>query len=742
MRLFLQLHPEDVKFLSFLKPLLSGHSVRFNAGPVGTVTEVLLRAQEHGAKHIITTHRWLLTKLLRREDDRRQPALDDYAGSIFDNGGYEFLICNPLEHLASTNTGKFLFSRYISKFTQPDSWFPVPAFSWELATPARLDDLYADFSRANLIAQDIETIEDDLAITCSGYCGVWFDAVTKRIRFHSIVIPLKDEYDLAWIRKFNQLPAPKIFQNGKYDNTYFLRWRAPVRNWKFDTLSLFHAFYSELPKRLDFIASFAIRKWIFWKDESENPLHSQAYYRYNAKDSFSTALSFLSLISDLPKWAVQNYLMEFPLIFPCLQAELTGAKRNERSFNTLRDQVESTIDIKVTKLRKALGEPGFNPNSPQQCVRLWKVLGSGDIVSSDVAAKDRVKNRHPLNAYLVSLIEDIRKDRKLISSYFKDRVTLNDRFLYQLNPHGTDTGRLASQEHHFWVGLQIHNIPVKRTDIVYKEVFESDPGFYFGEADYAQAESHDTGYLSGDTNLLTTLASGKDFHAINASTFFGLPYEKIVDANGNVIDKELRDLSKRTNHGANYNMGERILLDTMGIKNVLRARELLSLPKSWTLLQVTKHLLKCFDIAYPTVRNRWYDYIKYQVLTHKMLVGPTGWTRYCFGNPTKSKQDLNSYVAHPPQSLNAMTLNKAWLKVFYEVALPNPADFKLCAQIHDSILFQYRIGRLDLVRRVYECMLFDIPVTDCTGISRVLRVPVDMKGESNIWARIKKLKVD
>ena len=125
-----------------------------------------------------------------------------------------------------------------------------------------------------------------------------------------------------------------------------------------------------------------------------------------------------------------------------------------------------------------------------------------------------------------------------------------------------------------------------------------------------------------------------------------------------------------------------------------------------------------------------------------MLVGPTGWTRYCFGNPTKSKQDLNSYVAHPPQSLNAMTLNKAWLKVFYEVALPNPADFKLCAQIHDSILFQYRIGRLDLVRRVYECMLFDIPVTDCTGISRVLRVPVDMKGESNIWARIKKLKVD
>jgi hypothetical protein len=86
-----------------------------------------------------------------------------------------------------------------------------------------------------------------------------------------------------------------------------------------------------------------------------------------------------------------------------------------------------------------------------------------------------------------------------------------------------------------------------------------------------------------------------------------------------------------------------------------------------------------------------------------------------------------------------MTLNKAWQKVFYEIALTNPTDFKLCAQIHDSILFQYRIGRVDLVRRVHDAMLFDTPVTDISGITRMLRVPVDIKGEHTVWANIKKI---
>ena len=86
-----------------------------------------------------------------------------------------------------------------------------------------------------------------------------------------------------------------------------------------------------------------------------------------------------------------------------------------------------------------------------------------------------------------------------------------------------------------------------------------------------------------------------------------------------------------------------------------------------------------------------------------------GWARYCFSDPSKSKQALNAYVAHPPQSLNAMTLNKAFMDVFYKVALVEIQDFRLTAQIHDSILFQFREGREDLAQQVKQRM--EIPVT-------------------------------
>jgi hypothetical protein len=123
-----------------------------------------------------------------------------------------------------------------------------------------------------------------------------------------------------------------------------------------------------------------------------------------------------------------------------------------------------------------------------------------------------------------------------------------------------------------------------------------------------------------------------------------------------------------------------------------------------------------------------------------MLVGPTGLTRFCFGDPTKNKRDMNAYAAHPSQSLNAATLNLAWLKIFYDIALKNPTTFKLCAQIHDSILFQYRLGYEKHIQEVKNAMQFAVPVTDIYGITRNLVVPVAIKAGANRWSDIKKVK--
>jgi DNA polymerase I-like protein with 3'-5' exonuclease and polymerase domains len=378
--------------------------------------------------------------------------------------------------------------------------------------------------------------------------------------------------------------------------------------------------------------------------------------------------------------------------------------------------------------------PSFNTNSPVQKKALLKILGCGDLDATDEKNLAKARLRHPLNARILSQVSSIQKDRKLLSTYLVEGKELNERILYSLNPHGTDTGRLASKEHHFWCGLQIQNIP-RGKDV--KATLCADDGFYLGESDLEQAESRDTAYITGDQNLIKAVSSGRDFHATNASSFFGIPYESIYDdSTGKTLDKKLRDLAKRVNHGASYNMGWSVLIDTMGEDKILEAQRLLKLPARWTLREVAEHLLNVFTLTYPDVRIGYQDWIKRTVSTNSKLTGATGWTRYCFSDPTKSKQALNAYVAHNPQSLNAMTLNKAFIKVFTDVALPNPKDFKLLAQIHDSIFFQYRIGREDLAFKVKELMEIPVQIKDIKGIQRTFTVPAALKMGKKYWSEL------
>ena len=240
-------------------------------------------------------------------------------------------------------------------------------------------------------------------------------------------------------------------------------------------------------------------------------------------------------------------------------------------------------------------------------------------------------------------------------------------------------------------------------------------------------------YKSGDPTLLDIFATGKDSHSFKAAMFFGIPYNEIYDeATGKKLNKPIRELGKRINHGANYNMGAFVLLETMGPKAVREAQRLLKLPNKWTLLQVCEYLLAQYEKAFPVVKKDYYRAIVLQIKQNKMLVSDTGWVRYCFGNPEASKPALNKYVAHVTQNLNAMILNKAWLRIYYAHRF-NP-NFRLHAQIHDSILFQYRTGHSYMLEKVKELMTFPVPVTDCKGVTRNLIVPVDVKTLGRTWA--------
>lgn len=723
----------DKNYLQRLKPCIGTASCAVILETPTTLHELSVIAKEKNADAIVSTSQTLLTKLVNSPNTRKKPSIDNYAGSIFKSNGREILFINPLEQLITVPYGQFITSRYISKLTSPDRWTATSEFNWSILEPANAEDIFNHFSGAYIIAIDIETFSSPLSIRCVGYTALF-----KNGKSQSVVIPCDSMYNLSWIRRFNwELKAPKVFQNGKYDISYLSMYSAVPYNYLWDTATLFHAWYSELPKDLAFLNSFCVRDSMYWKDLAEtSDLHT--YYLYNAKDTWVTAHALLALISEMPQWALDNYSNEFPLLFPCHLAEMTGIRRDTASLSIQCKQVEESIIEKNKSLSKMLGVTDFNVNSPVQMKELLKILGCSDLESADAKNLAKAKLRHPLNARIINKVLDVRKERKLVSTYLTPGKEFNGRILYALNPHGTDTGRLASKEHHFWCGLQIQNIP---RGTVVKQTFIADAGFRIAECDLEQAESRDTAHIAGDEALITAVSGTRDFHSVNAAAFFGVSYESIYDdVAGKTKDKSLRDLAKRVNHGANYNMGPGVLVETMGEDKISEAARLLKLPRLWSYKQIAEHLLSQFHKTYPAISKIYYPGVIHEITTTKRLsskaihhveyqAAATGLVRYCFDDPSKSKSALNAYVAHPPQSLNAMTLNKAFMKVFYEIALhpEHGKNFKLLAQIHDSILFQFREGHGYLAEVVKKCMEIPVTVKGYDGTTRTFTVPAAIK---------------
>ena len=780
---------DDFEYRFHLKGMFNGRDTFLLFEPIQLLSQLEIYCAKRNITSVVSTNTTILLALLASQNNYKSKAsLSDYAGSLFVHKGIEIVFIQPLRQLFTVPYGKFVAARFISKVAAPDAWQEPTHFNWTLGTPANLEKIYVEFSSAYAIAVDIETFKTNLAIRCVGYTAVFING-SGELYTRSVVIPLDSAFALAYVRKLNALPIQKITQKGKYDQSYLLRYNAPCSHWFWDTANLFHSWYSELPKDLAFLNAFFLRKVVYWKDLAEtNDL--QEYYRYNAIDTWATANVWIQQLLGMPDWARKNYTLEFPLVFPCLLSEMTGLLRDENRHIAARNTLDNQIEAEVSSLRRCLGIPGFNANSPVQVKKLLEVLGCKDITSTEEKDLKKAMLRHPLNAHLIGKILSIRGWRKLASTYLRlntdadkngegGAIEYHGTFLYKLDPDGTGTGRLASREHHFWCGGNVQNTPRGEPGEpnYVKSTIVATTGFYFGECDLEQAESRDTGYISGDTALIHAVECGRDFHAHNASAFFGVPYEKIFsDAIKKTLDKKLRDLSKRTNHGANYNMGILVLIDTMGIDKIWEAKKLLNLPYQ-TLEEVAEHLLTVFHLTYSTLRgpirirnenvrlylklpkcenklfapgtyyagiaqevsitrritSRAFHHTEYNERTFEPLeyIREGDWTRYCFGNPSENKLDLNALIAHPPQSLNARTLNEAYMNVFYHVALPNPLDFRLHAQIHDSIFFAYREGRKDLADQVRKYMEIPVTVRDVHGTSRKFVVPAALKMGKN-----------
>lgn len=755
-------HPGGQRDRAHLPKLLEmigpGHQTKYSLSEAGLEYFAAFAAKVKAVDldAVICTDQLLMTAILKSLPDFKQGfnkngsekklSLNDYHGSLVEIEGFrlgrekplEVLFLNPLQHLRTVAEAPYVFKRFISKLTKPESWFPQTPFTWEVANENTVADLLERFRSALLIACDTETDKDSplRTINCSGYCALFADGTT-----HSVVIPTTTFWGVMWMRQFNSLPAPKVFQNGLYDNLYYFRYNSPVYNWQYDTQHLFHSWLSELPKRLDFITAFSIRKVRYWKDDGKSG-GLLGHWEYNARDCWATLNSCMSLLLEMPEWAKKNYIEhEFMMVFPCLHVEADGMATDAEEFQAAVADVNAKLVPLEAQLAAWFG-PRFNPASPVQCKNLLKVLGCadkhGNVESSDEASLKAAAALHPLNERILSVILEVRGLRKLRDTYLVEEKLWNGRLHCKSNPAGTDTGRLACMESSFWCGISLQVVPVRDGPTVRRWI-RADDGWLLGENDQPQSEARCVGYMSGCQTLIDLVEGPHDYHSWNAQSFFGIPYESIYDEkNKKTLNKLIRDLSKRTNHGANYNMGATVMLETMGPKLVAEAKRLLKLPAMMSLIDVCQFLLDRYALTYPEIKKDWYNDIKRTIKLTKKLVSALGWTRYFFADPSSSKPALNAAVAHGPQNLSVCIINKGFYRAWRESVYGGLRGLlRLKAQIHDSILYCYK--RADVPRLLAEIMTIPVKVKDIKGVTRTMVIHPDVSaGEGKThWSQLK-----
>lgn len=724
-----------------------------------TLAEIELQAKAHRLDGVVCTNEFVLQKLLHAQPDfippnnRRGITLDDYQGSLLytPNTKLPVVILNPIANFLTVPYAIPAAKRFISKLAKPGRWFKATKFTWQIGTPGNLAGILARLEQATLVGLDIETIEDDpeRRMACVGFAAYFAESHTTECT----VIPCTDLVELGWIRKFCASKAPKVMQNGLYDSLYLLRWGCPVENWLHDTQHLFHSMFSEYPKRLSFIAAYALRNIRYWKDDGKTG-NLKDFYRYNAQDAWATVNSYLSLVGEAEDYAVTNYVAEFPLVFPCLTCEVEGFKMDMPQVAVAQAQIQQQVDLESRDFQQALAAPNFNVNSPKQVMNLFTVLGVGHLPNTAKASMLKAQASSAFNNRILSDLVSIREDRKTLSTYLVPEKFWHSRCYYKMNPAGTDTGRLASTESSYWCGLQVQNITAKHGPVV-KFCFMADPGYLLAEIDKSQAEARCVGYMAGEQKLINLVEGPNDYHSFNAQQFFGVPYETIYSNEFHkTINKELRDLSKRTNHGANYNMGAGVMLETMGPKMVARAKVLLKL--SGSLRQVCQVLLDRYAATYPGVKERWYGSVVREIQLTGRLVSAAGRTRIFFGKPWLNKRDMNVAVAHGPQSLNVDLLNEEfynlWRCQLYgsmfklnwftkertEVALDLRNKVRIKAQIHDSLLFQYDRHLPNLPELIAEKIMDTrIPIRGSDGVLREMYIPCDISAGKERWSQLK-----
>lgn len=665
--------------------------------------------------------------------------------------------------------GQAKFKDYNPPIRRLDSW---PTFG-------RVCELLNEvLEKKPKIAFDLEGYPNQVGVTCYSIATSPNDAFIVPLRnmnntpFWSTVEEEAEIWRLT-AAVLGDESIKKITQNGMYELFVFaLRHKILVRGLEEDTMYKMWEIFCELPKGLDFIASMFTEE-PYYKDERTVP-DLLVHHEYCCKDSLVTYEASQNMDKVLMKnpRSYEHYKFNIRVMKPYLYMQLRGCKLDRELLAQKRRTTWEKIVSQQAIVNEMSGQVLNVKSSPQKAKFLYDELGLPTQYKMEKGQKKQTTNFDALcKLYITSQLPVVLEIIKLIQlrTRFSDLHKLecfNDgRIRTQLNPVGTDTGRLSSSA--TWVEAIVKSpsidfkvrtskgVKSKVMELVYKDEIDNlgtnlqnvtkdlrdlfipdREDFDFWQYDLSGADAWtvaaDLAALGNSRMMDHLKAKIKPSIVIVLLTEYGdevykWSLEKLKEAHDAMLKavktvpklKESYRGSKACQHGTNYGM-QPPLMASLLLQNSV---------KSWVanfndgivdeidFKQVSPYVMGRYQNAYATYygldkRNEW---LRTQLANHGYLDSANGHRRK-FLNIRSRKHIEDSIIrvaaSHEPQAVTTFATNSALCNMYYDLGNRTPKGNLRCdplLMIHDALAGQCHKSQRDYAEENMQ-RWFNIPI--------------------------------
>lgn len=519
--------------------------------------------------------------------------------------------------------------------------------------------------------------------------------VTQKDRYADVPLHFEEIFKTAIA--INDLPNPTTLQNGVYDCSWFLWMGMPLRNYAYDSMTLWWSIYPDLPRRLDYITSVLLTDYVYWKANRKAEDFID-YCNYAMDDTESTLRATVKLIQMAcnDERIMRNFYHAHLRCLASLEMSAAGMAVDE----SVMDEIRKTLDVKAVKalerLRYIVADSEFNPNSaPQKKNLIYSILNAkprgpkGKFVkriedaSTGAIALRAMRSDHPIFRRVIDATLDAIAPAKQISNVvglarFPGGST-GSRFVTTYDGVATTTSRLGSRGNALGFGGNAQNI---RKD--YRRFARADVGHFLLEIDLSASDDVFVAFESAEPKKIDLVRSGKDAHATNALIFFpNWTYDGIVAGKKAKDDRVVhpitgvRQITKKVVHGTHYLMAGLTLLMSAGREAIVAAAKELGYEDAnfWTqekLVAFCDMLSHKFRVHYPRFQlehdspDSWYRDLRREVVTTGGFTTPFEYFQR-FSSDPRDDATLRAVAATAGQAGTAGRINMVMEELFHGI---------------------------------------------------------------------------